>query len=223
MSQPSILLSERGSAAPDVRTRHRRRRKRSIAPRTALSSCSTQLTGGQNDLKDRSVRIARRRADAAIVSFDDRPANSQTYAHALGLRRVERLKNAVDPFRIDTRPRVFHRDHYAIRFARFRFHPQNAWALRYGAHGIDRVRNQIQEDLLQLDAIAQDLKRFCFKFGLERNLLVLQLALHKREDLLDQLVQVDRSSFLTIFLEHRSDRTDNLARTMTVVDDARQR
>ncbi len=50
---------------------------------------------GHRKLKDGAVRRVRGHCQLPAMRFDNRAANRQAHSHALGLRRVERLKDAI--------------------------------------------------------------------------------------------------------------------------------
>jgi hypothetical protein len=87
------------------------------------------------------------------MSFDDRPANRQPHSYSAGFRGVESLENALERFRIDTRPGIAHCHEDAICLALFGANRQRAWPLLGGAHCFDRIQNQVQDDLLQLNTV----------------------------------------------------------------------
>jgi len=88
------------------------------------------------------------------MGLDDRPADRQPDAHAVGLRREEGVEDAIGSGRIQphavsstatsTPARSWFRDIVA---------PS---AVRDCAHGFNAVHDQIQHDLLQLDPVSKD-------------------------------------------------------------------
>jgi len=93
---------------------------------------------------------------AAVLLNDtvcDRQAEARPFASSLG--GEEGIVNAVDVFRVDAVPAVDHVDlHPALVLVR---RPDFEHAA--GAHGVARVDEQVQEDLLQLARIAGDGRR----------------------------------------------------------------
>ena len=126
-----------------------------VAVRSALSLFAAR----QDDVKDRSVRRARRRPHASAVGFDDRAANGQSYAHAIGLRRKLRVEDKLHVARIDSRSGIFHCYPYSSRITKARFDHQQPFTVRDRAHRLERVCYQVQEDLLQLGPIRDHLRK----------------------------------------------------------------
>jgi hypothetical protein len=104
-----------------------------------------------------------------------------------------------------------------------RFNTQHACPVNGGTHGVDRIRDQIQYDLLKLDRVAGNRRQLSAEFGLNGDATKLHLGLNVAEHLPDKLVHVQRNAFPSALLEHHSDAVDHLAGTMTVTDNAFQR
>ena len=64
----------------------------------------------QKYVKDRSVGLTKGYRQAPAMIFYDRPADRQPHTHTVGLCRKERVEDAVNVYRIDSRSGVFHRD-----------------------------------------------------------------------------------------------------------------
>jgi hypothetical protein len=101
------------------------------------------------------------------MGIDDRSTNGQPYPHSVGLRRVESLENALEFFRINSRPRIAHGDE-AIRLPLLGADQQLSWPIDQ-AHCFDRVQDQVQDDLLQLNTIRLNRKHPPRKPHLERD------------------------------------------------------
>jgi hypothetical protein len=103
-----------------------------------------------------------------------------------------------------------------------RFHPQHPRAIRDGDHGFDGIRQQVQDDLLQLDSAAEDTWERLDQLGVDRDSRRVDLAIQEGEDLTNELTGVKRSLFLVTLRAHRADTADHLARTMALIDHALQ-
>ena len=80
-----------------------------VSRKTRSSSC---LSGRKSNVENRPGEFAARSPQASAIAFDDRTAYGQAHAHAIGLCRKERVKNAIEVLRIDPRSRVPHRYQY---------------------------------------------------------------------------------------------------------------
>src|SRR5262249_39027988 len=89
----------------------------------------------------------------AAVGFDDRAADRQSHAHAVGFGGEECVEDAVDILRADPCPRVFDRYGDTIRLVDFRLQPQHPGTIHHRAHRINGIADKIQNDLLQLSAM----------------------------------------------------------------------
>jgi hypothetical protein len=86
------------------------------------------------------------------MGVDDRPANRQPHPCSAGLCGVEGLKNALEMFRRDARPGIVHchKDTCVVLFgADYKLSRR----CLNRAHCFDRVQKQVQDHLLQLNAI----------------------------------------------------------------------
>jgi len=94
--------------------------------------------------------------------------------------------------RIDARPAILHLDdNRAVAVARGPQLQQAATVLE-SVHGLDGVADQIDENLLQLAAVAHDQRQFGLKLGPRRNIVNLQLLAERVEDANSQLIHIDR-------------------------------
>ena len=152
------------------------------------------------------------------MRFDDRPTDRQSHSHALQFCREERLEDVVNVFRINALSRVFYRHPYPVRIMNCRFHPQDSRTSRYRIHSFGGIPDQVQDDLLQLAALAKHQRKRAGQLDLDTDSLRLQLLAHKREDILNNNIEFDRRFFLAVFLEHRSNASDYLTSTVTGTD-----
>src|SRR6266478_4320230 len=67
----------------------------------AISTRSRSVRSGGRDrkLKESTLRLARDRPQPPILGFDNRAADREAHAHAVGLRRVEGFKETRQTFR----------------------------------------------------------------------------------------------------------------------------
>jgi hypothetical protein len=83
-------------------------------------------------------------------------------------------------------------------------------------HGLDGVANQIDENLLQLTAVAHDQRQFGLKLGLRRNIVNLQLLTERVEDANGQRIHIDRLVGLAGLTEQGANIVEHLAGAMGV-------
>ena len=112
------------------------------------------------------------RPQPAAMGIDDRPADRQPHPHSAGLRGVESLENALEMFRIDARPRIAHcyKDTSVWRCSVLINSSRVPHLNR--AHCFDRVQDQVQDHLLQLNAIAVNGKESLRKPGSDRDAIL---------------------------------------------------
>ena len=89
------------------------------------------------------------------MGIDDRPADRQPQPRSAGLRREERFENALPMRRIDARPAIVHCYEDARVFL-LGADQQLSCSRLDRAHCFNRVEDQVQDDLLQLNAIPLD-------------------------------------------------------------------
>jgi hypothetical protein len=125
------------------------------------------------------------------VSLDDRPANGQAHPQALRLGRVEGLEQAVRTLWVQPRTGIAHGDEHAARGTRLSADPQLPRPLVDASHGFDRVEDQVQDHLLQLDAVAVHGRQAPRELGLQRDALPQHFAPGQGDDVEGGLVEVE--------------------------------
>ena len=103
-----------------------------------------------------AARRARRRPEAPAMGFDNRPADREPHSKAVGFRREEGFEHMLRDRRVQPRAGVLDRDEHAARLGEHRGYRQFPGAVRYPSHRFDAVHNEVQQHLLQLNAIADD-------------------------------------------------------------------
>src|ERR1700752_545210 len=118
-----------------------------------------RFRAGDSELKYRTARFIRLCPQPAPMSVDDRPANRQPHSHAAGLRGVKSIEHALEMRRIEARPGIAHchKDACAVLLGADQ---QFSYPCVTRTHCFDRVEEQVQDDLLQLNAIAVNWKQF---------------------------------------------------------------
>ena len=87
------------------------------------------------------------------MRFDDRSADRQSQPQTARFRRVEGVKQEIERRRRQARTGVLHLDQHALRFVPGA-DEYLSLSLPNAAHGLDRIEDQVEYYLLQLDPIS---------------------------------------------------------------------
>src|ERR1039458_6868595 len=90
------------------------------------------------------------------MSLDNGAADRYPDSHSIAFRCKERFEELVRGLRGETDSRIFHAKAHPIPLIAFGFDQQFSWAIFDSAHRIRSIPQQIQNDLLKLDTIADD-------------------------------------------------------------------
>ena len=99
-----------------------------------------------------------------------------------------------DVLLVDSGSGILHRHHDAAGLVPLRSHPQHACAAVHGCHRVEGIHDQIQDHLLQLDAIRRH-RRELLQLGPDRNPAIVQFAANQRQHLAHDIVDVDGEPF----------------------------
>src|SRR5207342_1365481 len=99
---------------------------------------------------------------------------------------------------------------------------QHPRAIRQGGHGLDGIHDQVQKNLLQLDAVGRDEREALTQFDPQRHAVTLQIAPLEHENVIDQLVDVELDASPSILAEDRAGALDHVAGVETHADDLRE-
>jgi len=124
------------------------------------------------------------------MRFDDRTADRQPHAQTVGLRRVEGGEELLEINRGQAWSRILHRDQHFIRFDVSSGDEQLSRPFRDRAHCLDRVDNEIEDDLLQLYAISFDERQTLPEGRLHRRAVLYRFATGELDHFADRLVYV---------------------------------
>ena len=178
---------------------------------------------GQGELKYRASKLIRIRPQPAPVRINDGPADRQPHFHSAGLRGVECLENALDTFRIDARPRIAHRHEDAICPALLSADQQLSRPLVDRAQRFDRAQDQVQDNLLHLDAIPLNGKQPLREAGLNRDSILGNCASRQNNNLIDRLIEIKTILSRRCFLDLITDPTDDVSGSIGVAYDTAKR
>src|SRR5262249_50096494 len=142
----------------------------------------TKVSGSRNRERERRAGpVIRSRPDAAVMALDDRAAHGEADAHAVSLGRVEGREELLRIARIEADAVVAHRYANEIRVVELRPHEQLARAIGDRGHGIRGIRDQVQDDLLELNPIADDVRQVAGQIRAQQYRLSLQVATAERD------------------------------------------
>ncbi len=108
------------------------------------------------------------------MRFDDRAADRQAYAQAVGLRRIEILKDAFRIFRIDPWTRILHCDRDGIGPGFRGLDQQFSRSVVDVVHCFNGVDAQVQKHLFQLDQISINERQVLRELRLDRDAVLLR-------------------------------------------------
>src|ERR1044071_8709195 len=102
--------------------------------------------------------------------LDDRLADRQPHSHAVGLGRYERLEQTVSNLGVETWSGILEQQEYVAGLIETRFNVQCFGPMIGTGHGLDRVHDHIEDDLLQLNGIRHHPRAWSVhQFGFERD------------------------------------------------------
>src|SRR5258708_33964694 len=90
------------------------------------------------------------------MGADDRPADRESHAHALGLRREEGVEDPIGYRRIKPRSAILDRDPQPAWFHGFPGYCPSLRAVPDRGHGFNRVHEQVQQPLLARNPVTKD-------------------------------------------------------------------
>src|SRR6516162_2338375 len=158
----------------------------------------------QGELKYGAAESVRICPQPAPMGVDDRPADRQPHPHAAGFRGVECLENALQMRRIDARPGIAH-CYEGAGVVLLGADEQFSWPGLDRAHGFNGVQDQVQDDLLQLNAIPLNGKQSVRKPGLDGDAVPGDYASRQYDYLIHRGIKIKpflpRRRFLHLFTD----------------------
>jgi hypothetical protein len=129
------------------------------------------------------------------MGIDDRPADRESHAHALGLGGEQRIENAIGGSGIEADAGILDGNERFAVFGRLQRNPQIASAVGDIAHRLNTVSDQIEQHLLQLNSVGQDWPIAGEKLDVKHNPAAFQFAAEDGQNLLDRVVDIDSRQF----------------------------
>src|SRR6516164_391462 len=156
------------------------------------------------------------------MSIYDGAAYRQPHACSTGLRGVEGVEDSIKMRWIDAWPGIAdgHEGAWLVLLGADR---QLSCPLLYRAHCFSRVENQVQQDLLQLNAIPQNRKQSIRKPGLDRNAIPLGDALRQYEHFVDRRIEIKAFLSRWRFLDVITHPSDDVPSSVRVPDNTTER
>src|SRR5437773_4174852 len=153
-----------------------------------------------------------------MMTLDNGPAHRQADPHTAGLRRVERVEEPVRALALKTHPGIPHGQEHAIACVASGTDEQLPGPALDRAHRIYGVANQVQNDLLQLHAIARHSGKISCKLRSWNDAVLLPDAERQRNHLSCRLVEVDGLSRGFLFAVQLAQSGDDVRYAVRVAD-----
>ena len=125
-----------------------------------------------------------------MMSLDNGAADRQADAHAVTFRCKESVKELVHALGVDPHAGIPNAHTDAIAVLPFCSDQQLPRPIVHVTHGVRGVAKQVEDDLLELDTIAGDVREVVSELRLERNPVSLKVTPRQRDNLLNRLVQI---------------------------------
>src|SRR5580700_5200459 len=169
----------------------------SIRHRRCVSSGSivarqTLWSAGDRKRKCNARTLIWCRPQTAMMTFDNRTADRQPDSHTFSLRRVEGSEKLIRSLRFEADSNVGHAEAHSIIAIWFSSNQQIPRTIIDCAHGVRSIAKQVQNDLLELNAIAGDPWEAVGKFLEHDDTISLKFAQRQREHLSRSFIQVHR-------------------------------
>ena len=163
------------------------------------------------------------RRDAPAMGFDDRAADGQTHAHAVWLGREEAVEQAVEVLRDDSRAAVL--DGAAQCHGMRHGGPDGDPALCASRllHGLYGVDDEVDNHLLELDAVSQHLRHSRSEVARYRDAARLDFVMEKHKSSINEFVKRRERMFGRSPNRHPANAADNVCGTTCIGNDARVR
>src|SRR5467141_1483454 len=172
-------------AATRARTRRRRRPTRANAgplrvPHDVCRVRPTCWNAGNGKGKRGAGPVIRFAPQTTTMLFDDGTADGQSDAHSTALGRVKGLKELVHDVGLEANADILHRQAHTIAFVTFSSDEELPRTIVHADHRVRSIAEQVQDDLLKLDAIGGDERKIVGELRSERAEMSLKLVHRQR-------------------------------------------
>jgi hypothetical protein len=124
------------------------------------------------------------------MGLNDRITDCEPHSHPLGFRREEAVKDTISICRVKTNAGIRHVDHDVALIVELRPNRQLAGAIHDGAHRVDAIHDEVENDLLQLNAVGHDHRKVWMQLRQDRDAVSMQLITGKRKHFRDRAVDI---------------------------------
>src|SRR5262245_2635658 len=123
----------------------------------------------------------------------------------MGLGREERGEDAITVLGVDSCPGILDLNYDIVRVEGLRFNRQQVLILRYARHRLERVVEQIEQNLLQLNSVGGDFRKSIRQLQAQSDMLAFTLRLDQCQHIADQIVDGEAVLVAPIPPEYRPD------------------
>src|SRR5262249_42376312 len=134
--------------------------------------------------------------------------------------RVKGIEKSAETLRVETYPHILDGKADLVAFDSFGRDEQLPGTIRNGTHRVRGVAQQVQNDLLELDAIACDQREIVSKFRTHDDAVSLQVSQRERNDFLGSIIQVDWFDRKLLFAEESTQTCDHVGGAVAVANGA---
>ena len=127
-----------------------------------------------------------------MMSFDDGATDGESDTHPVTFCCVEGVKQLVHDLRVDPDAGIAYHHAHTIAPLSLGSDQQLPWAVINAYHRVGSIAQQVQDDLLELDPIANDSRQVLSKFRLKNDSASVQVTRRQRNDLARGLIQIER-------------------------------
>ena len=166
---------------------------------------------GQRKSCNGTAALAVDQGQLSLMRLYDRRTKGQTQAKAMGLGGVERFEQPAIFFGTDAVPPILHEHVYHSGFRPSGRDQDRPLGHGGGGHGIHRIHDKIEQDLLQLHRIAAREKRIMIQIKPEADIAANQLAVQEPDSRSDKVIDVDAFHLPLALLEKAAEAMDNFA------------
>ena len=139
-----------------------------------------------------------------MMSFDDGATDGESDTHPVSFSCVEGVKQLVHDLRVDADAGIPHGHAHTIALFSLRSDQQPPWAVVNAQHRVGSIAQQIQDDLLELDPIANNSRQVLSKLRLKNDSVSVEVTRRQGNDLARGLIQVQRFERELFLAEERT-------------------